>query len=423
MKKGIFLIPLYILLGTGLCHAKDAKKDLQDTTSYTAITAKVIDKTTQKPVVFASVLQESSNAGTVTNSDGDFILKVPGKNAQGNIIIKYVGYKNQEVSISSLLTGEKVIHLEQYAIPIEAVVIKNLDPLELIMRALEKKKVNYSSDPEMQTGFYRETIKQNRNYVSVSEAVLDIYNAGYKESFDFDRVKIFKGRKSKDVKRMDTVLVKFQGGPRTAMFLDLVKNPGVILDPEMFEFYKFTISGITKVNDRNNYIVSFEQKMKTDYPLYEGKIFIDQESIAITGIDFQISEESLDEAQNLLVKKKPAMMNIEVTGGHYLVNYQQVQGIWVLNYVRSEVDFKIKWDKKLFKTNINTMFEMAITDRDTQNVEKFPYKVSVKYTDFLTDQVADFEDVDYWGEYNVIKPDESIEVAIRKLSKKLKRSN
>ena len=68
------------------------------------------------------------------------------------------------------------------------------------------------------------------------------------------------------------------------------------------------------------------------------------------------------------------------------------------------------------------MFEMAITDRDTEHVEKFPYKVSVKYSDFLADQVEVFEDDDFWGEYNVIKPDESIEVAIKKLNKKLKRN-
>ena len=31
------------------------------------------------------------------------------------------------------------------------------------------------------------------------------------------------------------------------------------------------------------------------------------------------------------------------------------------------------------------------------------------------------EDIDYWGEYNTIKPDESIEIAIKKLNKKLQR--
>jgi hypothetical protein len=62
-----------------------------------------------------------------------------------------------------------------HVIPIEEVVVKKLDPKAILFNALSKKKNNYNIDPEMQTGFYRETIKQNRNYVSVSEAVLDIY--------------------------------------------------------------------------------------------------------------------------------------------------------------------------------------------------------------------------------------------------------
>jgi hypothetical protein len=274
----------------------------------------------------------------------------------------------------------------------------------------------------MQTAFYRETLKQNRNYVAISEAVLDIYNSGYRESFDFDRVKIYKGRKSKDVKKMDTVLVKFQGGPRTAMFLDVVKNPGVILDPEVFQYYKFTLAGIVKVNDRNNYVIAFEQSKLVDYPLYEGKIYIDVESIAITSLDFHLSEKSLGDATRVLVKKKPMGMRMEVLSGNYMVRYREIEGKWVLNYVRSEVAFKSKWDKKLFKSNIIAMFEMAVTDRDAQNVEKFPYKVAVKFTDVLSDEVDSFQDDDYWGEYNTIKPDESIEVAIKKLNKKLIRS-
>ena len=425
MRKVLVISLVLALIGIKASYAsndRNLKNARKDSVLYTTLTAKVVDQDTKKPVVFASVFQTGSNVGTVTNSDGEFILKIPGKSTEGTLSITSLGYKNKEVSISSILNGEKTIHLEQYAIPIEELVIRNLDPVDLIKTAIEKIHVNYNNSPEMQTGFYRETIKQNRSYVSVSEAVLDIYNSGYKENFDFDRVRIYKGRKSKDVKKMDTILVKFQGGPRTAMFLDIVKNPGVIFDPEMFEYYDYTLSGIVKVNDRDNYVIDFNQKIKTEYPLYQGKIYIDMESFAITSVDFQISDMSLNNAAKMLVKKKPSSMKIDVEGGHYLVNYRDINGTWVLNYVRSEVNFKIKWDKKLFKTNISTMFEMAITDRDTQHVEKFPYKVSVKYSDFLADQVEVFEDKDFWGEYNVIKPDESIEVAIKKLNRRLKRN-
>jgi hypothetical protein len=114
-------------------------------------------------------------------------------------------------------------------------------------------------------------------------------------------------------------------------------------------------------------------------------------------------------------------MKMDVLSGHYLVKYRLIEEKWVLNYVRSEVVFKTKWDKKLFSSNITTMFEMAITDRDKENLVKFSNKETVKFSDVLSDQVVAFEDENFWGEYNYIKPDESIEVAIEKLNKKLKR--
>jgi hypothetical protein len=115
-------------------------------------------------------------------------------------------------------------------------------------------------------------------------------------------------------------------------------------------------------------------------------------------------------------------MKMDVLSGNYLVNYRLVNGKWALNYVRSEVLFSAKWDKKLFKSTIATMFEMAITDRDSENIEKFPYKEAAKYSDVLAEQVGSTEDKDFWGEYNYIKPDESIENAIKRLDKKLKRN-
>jgi hypothetical protein len=104
---------------------------------------------------------------------------------------------------------------------------------------------------------------------------------------------------------MDTVLVKFQGGPRTAMFLDVVKNPGVLLDPEMFQYYEFQLTGIVKVEDRNNYVIEFDQISSVEYPLFQGKIYIDIESYAVTGIDFKLSEKSLDDAAKVLIKRNP----------------------------------------------------------------------------------------------------------------------
>lgn len=66
------------------------------------------------------------------------------------------------------------------------------------------------------------------------------------------------------------------------------------------------------------------------------------------------------------------------------------------------------------------MSEIAVTDRTDQEVIKFAGKEKIRYTDVFSEKVSSFSDDKFWGEYNVIEPDQSIESAIRRLSRKLK---
>jgi hypothetical protein len=324
------------------------------------------------------------------------------------------------VPLKNLENGDNVIALEPSPIPIEEVIIRTSDPLKLIMTAIKNIKNNYPNEPEQQVGFYRETIKQNRNYVEVAEAVLDVYKSSYIDDFDFDRVKIYKGRKNQDVKKMDTILFKFQGGPKTAFLLDMVKTPGNLLYEDMLDNYNFKLTGITKINNQDTYIIDFDQKDNVDFPLYQGRIYLDVKTLAIASVDFRFSDKGIDLAGAELVRRKPVSMRLDVESGNYLVNYREIDGKWYLNHVRSELVFKCKWDRKLFSSTYTTMFEMAVTDRDSEKVNKFKFKEAAKMSDVFADQVNYFADENFWGEYNYIKPDESIENAISRLNRRLK---
>lgn len=423
--KRILFTSIFMLLAITIGYANDgteiSSKAKNDTASYVEVSGKIIDSKSDEPVVFASVVVTETSIATVSNADGEFTLKVPKTKESSTLLFTHIGYENKTIAVADLKGKSNVIPIKAIALPIDEVVIRSVDPHSLILEALSRVKHNYNLNPEMQTGFYRETIKQNRNYVSVSEAVMDIYKAGYKLGFDSDRIRIYKGRKSRDVKKMDTVIVKLQGGPRTTLMLDVVKNPGDILHPEMLEYYEFKLMGITSIDNREAYVIYFDQLMGVEYPLYNGNVYIDVETKAFTGMDFELSERGLPYASEILVKKKPSSLKVDIQSGHYLIRYRNEGGKWYLNYVRSELALSSKWKRKLFKSNFNIMLEMAVTDRDQENVEKFAYKEASKLNDVFIEQVTSFEDGDFWGDYNTIKPDESIEVAIEKLTKKLKR--
>jgi hypothetical protein len=394
---------------------------LKDSLKFKSFSGRVLDKNTMKPLVFADVQLSESNIGVVTNSDGDFIIKVPEKLLNRKLTINHLGYKNTEIDLSGLNKNINIIYLEAIAFPIAEVKVRKTNPEDLLRAAIRNKSVNYSNNPVMMTSFYRETIKQNKNYVAVAEAVMDIYKAPYFKASESDRSKIFKGRKSQDVKKMDTVIVKMQGGPYTSLLLDVVKNPGDILSEDLFELYDYKLEGINYINDREAYVISFRQKESITEPLYEGNIYLDYNNLAVAGLDFHLNTQNIEKATNLLVRKKPATMKINVLGADYLTRYRELNGIWYLSYVRSELHLKCKWDKKLFSSYFTLMSEMAVTDMDQENVDKLKFKDQTKYSDILAEQVSQFEDPDYWGEYNIIKPDESIEDAIGKLNRRLKK--
>lgn len=409
---------LFILLLSVTCASVAYS---QISTTYLSYTGKVLDGKTGKPIVFANVLLKGTNVGTVTNADGEFLIKAPSDWNVEDLEISHLGYRTMTFKLADLKEKDNEIKLEQAAIPIAGITVSYGDPEVLIRKAVKNIPDNYSADPVMLKAFYRETIKQNRNYVGVAEAVLDIYKAEYKAVSGVDRTRIYKGRKSQDVQKMDTVIVKLEGGPFISLLLDVVKHPGEILSEDYLDMYNYKYGGMTSVQDREAVIVYFEPKNNVPDFLYEGKIYLDLENLAIIGVDFNLDRDRIDEAADLFIRKKPASMNIDIESANYLTKYRIYQGTWYLSYVRSELNFKCRWQKKLFNSKYELMTEMAVTDVEKENVTRFKYSEAARTTDILADQVSQFEDPDFWGEDNIIKPDETIESAIQKLNRRLKR--
>jgi hypothetical protein len=415
----ILCVHSLILSGADLSGKKTGTND---SIPYLTYSGKITDSETKEPVAFANVYVEGSGIGTVSNLDGEFIIKVPPTMGEEILNISFVGYKTYEIPLGDLKNIKNSISIVPDPIPIQEVIIKTGDPLELLRKAIARINDNYPLNPEMLTAFYRETVKQNRHYVAVSEAVLDMYKSSYKNFFDADRLKIYKGRKSQDVKRMDTILFKLQGGPKTSLLLDVVKNPSTLLSEDFFKYYDYKLNGVINIDNRETFVIRFDQKNKVDLPLYQGNIYLDANNLAIARLDFRISDKAIDEADNELVRKKPFSMKVDVEDAKYLASYREINGKWHLNHVRAEAKFKCKWDKKLFRSVYTTMLEMAVTDRDTANISKFKYRESAKISDVFVDEVNYFLDEDYWGKYNVIKPDESIEMAIARLNRRFARN-
>jgi len=105
----------------------------------------------------------------------------------------------------------------------------------------------------------------------------------------------------------------------------------------------------------------------------------------------------------------------------YRVDYKNNNGKWYYAYSNIQLAFKVKWKKKLFSSNYTLNIEMAITDWEKNTTGIIKPKNSLKPTVILGDEASGFLDPEFWGKYNIIEPEKSIESAIKKIAKQLKK--
>ncbi|WP_246160777.1 carboxypeptidase-like regulatory domain-containing protein [Maribacter flavus] len=382
----------------------------------------VYDSETKKPLVFATLTLENTNISTITNTEGEFSLKVPDSNTSENIIVSFLGYRTKRIPMLQFKSEGNEIGMTELVTQLSEVSLSiPKDARALVRETLKKRGENYIDNPTVMTAFYRETIKRRRQNVSLSEAVVNIYKAPY-SSNKSDALKLFKARKSTDYSKLDTLALKLQGGPFNALFVDMVKYPDYIFAADMFEYYDFSFSNSTRVDDKLIYVIDFTQKPGIIDPLYTGKLYIDVDNKILTSAIYSLNITDRDLAAQMFVRKKPRNADVWPTEVAYRVDYREKDGKWYYGYSNVLMEFKINWDKRLFNSVYSMSCEMAITDWEENLSNEIPkYKDRIKSDIILTDEAIGFADPDFWGEYNIIEPEKSIESAIRKIQRQLKR--
>lgn len=398
-------------------------QNIENQQSYKEYKGFVVDAQSNKRLEAATILVTGTNISTVTNDDGEFSIKVPSDGSYTKLTVSYLGYKNKDIDISNLQDSKLKITLEQTVTELNEINIDPKDARALVRAVLRKKGSNYLGDNTIMTAFYRETIKKRRTYVSLSEAVVDVYKNPYVSS-KTDAIKLYKARKSADYKKLDTLTVKLQGGPTSTLFIDVMKNPEVLFTQNMIDIYDFSFDKSTRINDKYVFVVNFKQKPGIEDPYYFGKLYIEAETLAMTKAIFSLSMENQAEVSKMFVRKKPTRAKVSINEAKYNIDYRQKDGRWYYGYGRIDLAVKVNWKKKLFNSIYKLNVEMAITDwRKNTNNEILKPKERLKSSVVLSDAASGFSDPSFWGEYNVIEPEKSIESAIKKIQKQLRKIN
>jgi CarboxypepD_reg-like domain len=392
--------------------------------SYTEYKGKVMDIDTREPLVFVSLMVKSTNVSTISNTEGEFTLKVTNSINDEIVVVSLLGYQQLELKLSTLASSSRNIFLSQRITKLSEVNLTAFKSAEALVRKVFADKFNNTLDQSvLMTAFYRETIKKRNRNVSLTEAVVNVYKQSY-SSARKDLITLHKARKNTDYKRLDTVTLKLQGGPFSAVYVDIMKYPEYIFTDTTLGLYNFTFDMPSTVNDRPVYVVKFKQKKTVFGPGYQGKLYIEAESLALVSATYALKFVDSKMASELFVRKKPRDVNVTVIQAAYRVDYREKDGKWYYGYGSVQLAFRVNKKRKLFNSVYTLSSEMAVTDWyiNTAGFKPKP-KDRLRPTIIIADAISGFSDPDFWGPLNVIEPEKSIQSAIDKIRRKIKRAN
>jgi hypothetical protein len=142
-------------------------------------------------------------------------------------------------------------------------------------------------------------------------------------------------------------------------------------------------------------------------------MYVDRETFAIVHIHFSFSKNGLNEAETVMIKKKPKGVKAKLTETDYTVNYQFYDGKWHLLNLKASVIFRVKSRFDRINSEYHSVSDLLITDIDKTDIRRFERGESFTQRDVFVEMINNY-DPDFWENYNIIKPDEDLQNAFKK---------
>ncbi len=374
----------------------------------------VRDAQTGRALESVHVSVPGRNYASVTNADGEFILKSDRR--IDAVLCTFVGYKSQWVAASEYIK----VKLVRESIELQEASIISGDPMAIVLAAASRLKETYCPEPELLECFYRETVQKRNRYTYVAEAVARLYREKNDGRFFYNDVSaVEKSRLLVSQRKKDTLSVKTQGGPQMALNCDFLKIPALLLAEDELALYRFDMELPAYIGDRLQFVIKLTPNRDAEYPLYFAKLYIDRERLTFTRIEASLDMRDRAKAIHAILVSKPLSLRFFPEEATVVLNYRPVgeDGERVrLEYFRSTIRFACDWKKRLFKTRYTAVNELVVTDVRPEAIP-IPRKERFRSSDYLNDKAQEFQDPDFWADYNIIEPSESLEHAIGRLRK------
>ena len=103
-----------------------------DSSSFKYFKGTILDSKSKNELTFASITVSGSNISSISNSEGDFLIKIPIDRQDASLIISFLGYKDKVISIKDLKQEKNLLYLEPVNILLKDVVVNVMDANKII---------------------------------------------------------------------------------------------------------------------------------------------------------------------------------------------------------------------------------------------------------------------------------------------------
>jgi hypothetical protein len=138
---------------------------------------------------------------------------------------------------------------------------------------------------------------------------------------------------------------------------------------------------------------------------------------------FEIHPKYVGKAAGMFIEKKSRNLDIKPQKIAYTVTYKPWNNTYYISHIRGDLHFKVKKKKQLFgSANAHLWFESIICKIDTTNVSRFARNESIQTKTIFAE--TDFTyDENFWGDFNIILPEEKLYESIGKIVSKIEEIN
>jgi len=349
--------------------------------SQTIITieGQVRDRTSDEPLAYVNIHLTGTNLGTVTNQAGYFVFKYSSSRKDDILAFSHLGYKPFQVHLNDSIR-RLMVFLEPHPVQLDEIVVKPLNPLDIVYTCISNFSRNYDGNPHAVRGFQREYVKQSEKYIQLMEVTFET------QLFRKNDVKIsnvLDARYIENKKEKAPLWSTSRGGFYTFGWTTIsgIENPsaanflGVNVRSirDLTRYYEFHISDPIMDGNKELLVIDFDQRKNVNHPFLKGKLVIDPDSYALVKMTYELSPRGIGHLKSnetfgrKVVSKRPKKIDVKKESGE--VNYRMFGDKWYLNslVVDTEFDAALVFFRMVQsqKTSLKLHSERVVTAIDT----------------------------------------------------------